>query len=178
MENKVLVVVDMQNDFIDGSLGTKEAQVLVPRLAEYIRNWKGSVILTQDTHRKNYLETLEGRKLPVPHCIYQSEGWQLNEEIADAVEELGDAVICCEPKMTFGDLEMPEHIEEAVGVPDAIEVTGLCTGICVISAVVILRAAFPNMPITVNAAYTECVTPETKKTALEAMKLLQVDVVE
>ena len=169
----------MQNDFIDGSLGTKEAQALVPRLAKYIKKWKGSVVLTQDTHKDNYLDTLEGKKLPVKHCIYQSEGWQLNKEIADAVTELpDDAIICCEPKQTFGDLEMPEHIEEAVGVPDAIEVTGLCTGICVLNNVAILRAAFPNTTITVNARYTECVTPESKKTALEAMKFLQIDIEE
>ena len=128
---KVLVVIDMQNDFIDGSLGTKEAEAIVPKVAEKIQNFDGKVLYTRDTHEENYLETQEGKNLPVPHCIKGTKGWELQEELKQFCEKKGCAVL---DKAAFGSKDLPAYLEarypEGVG---SVEVIGLCTDICVIS---------------------------------------------
>lgn len=181
MKTKLLVVVDMQNDFIDGALSTKEARELVPRLANYIRNFNGYVIATQDTHQDNYLNTLEGKKLPVTHCVENSNGWRLNDEINNAIIEVSkknpDCFLGTVSKPTFGSFALIDTVADVLKDINQIEVCGLCTGICVLSNACLLRAAYPDMPITVNANYTECVSPTTKTTALCAMQLLQIDIV-
>ncbi len=176
---KLLIVVDMQNDFVDGALGTKEAQALVPKLADYIRNYDGVVIATRDTHNSNYLETLEGKNLPVVHCVKETNGWQINPEINNALIARGDSFVCCINKPTFGSFELIDKVADYITSKDGIiELCGVCTGICVLSNAIMLRAAYPDMRIVVNANYTECVTPEAKNTALNAMKLCQIEVVE
>lgn len=167
---RTLIVVDMQNDFIDGSLGTKEAQAIVPnvkaKIAEY-RKRGDRIIFTRDTHGDDYLSTPEGKKLPVEHCIKGTEGW----EIADGLE-----VPNCDyvNKSTFGWLHWKDNSSFGVG---TIELVGLCTDICVVSNALILKAAFPNAEITVDAGCCAGVTPETHKAALETMKMCQINVV-
>ena len=127
---KVLIVVDMQNDFIDGSLGTKEAVGIVDRVAEVMDSFDGAVICTRDTHFADYLETSEGRKLPVEHCIEGTKGHALQDTIQKMAEKKQAVVM---NKITFGAKNLPEEIEKlAGGVPESIELVGLCTDICVI----------------------------------------------
>lgn len=173
---KVLVVVDMQNDFIDGSLGTKEAESIVPKVAEKIRSFDGKVLYTRDTHEENYLDTQEGKKLPVLHCIRGSKGWELNPQIEALREE--------EPidKPTFGSKELgrklqvmdEEYKRRAMGGLESITFVGLCTDICVISNAMIAKAFVPEVPVMVDAACCAGVTPESHRNALEAMKMCQI----
>ena len=165
----ILIVVDMQNDFIDGSLGTKEAQEIVTPVAGKIRNFEGDIYGTLDTHEEDYLSTQEGKNLPVPHCIVNTEGWQIRKEIAD--------LISTEPiiKETFGSSRLPERIrtlsdQEAI---ESITLVGLCTDICVISNAMVLKAFFPELPIHVDASCCAGVTRESHLQALEAMKVCQ-----
>ena len=169
---KVLVVVDMQNDFIDQALGTKEAEGIVENVAEKIRSFDGRIIYTMDSHRENYLETQEGRNLPVKHCVIGSEGWKLSSRIP--VEE--DPVIFEKP--TFGSkelgsylakLDQKEEIEE-------IEVIGLCTDICVISNALLIKAFLPETKISVDSSCCAGVTPQSHENALEAMKMCQINI--
>lgn len=169
---KVLIVVDMQNDFIDGALGTKEAVAIVPKVKEKIENFEGSVLFTRDTHYENYMDTQEGKNLPVPHCIKDTEGWQICAEL----EEFCTTDVI--NKQTFGSSRLPEKIglmnlEERI---ESITFIGLCTDICVISNVMVTKAFFPEIPIIVDAACCAGVTPESHKNALEAMKVCQVKV--
>ena len=171
MQN-VLVVVDMQNDFIDGALGTKEAVAIVPNVKAKIENFEGTILFTRDTHFENYMDTQEGKNLPVPHCIKDTEGWQIRAELE--VFRTTDAI----DKVTFGSSELPEKLralneEEAI---ESITFIGLCTDICVISNVMVAKAFFPEIPVIVDAACCAGVTPETHKNALEAMKVCQVKV--
>jgi len=171
---KILVVVDMQNDFIDGSLGTAEAIAIVPKVVEKIKEYDPwNIYLTRDTHYENYLETQEGRHLPVEHCVKDTYGWQLRAEVAEAAE--GATII---DKPTFGSVElasklMVERAQEAL----EIEVVGLCTDICVVSNALMLKAALPEAPITVDAACCAGVTPEKHAAALETMRSCQIEVV-
>ena len=172
-QNKYLIVVDMQNDFIDGSLGTAEAQAIVPAAAERIRvaareGW--NVIATLDTHEENYLDTAEGRKLPVRHCIRGTEGWRLAAPIKAA---LGDATLVEKP--TFGSVRLPGMIEDGDGL--VIELIGLCTDICVVSNALLLKAHFPEADIRVNSACCAGVTPEKHRAALETMASCQIGIV-
>ena len=172
-EAKYLIVVDMQNDFIDGSLGTPEAQAIVPAAAARIRRAieEGyTVIATKDTHEENYLETAEGRKLPVRHCIRGTHGWQIADAIADA---LGDSTTVEKP--TFGCVRLPEMIEP--GDRLTIEVIGLCTDICVVSNALLVKAFFPEARICVDSACCAGVTPEKHDAALVTMASCQIDVV-
>ena len=169
---KILVVVDMQNDFIDGALGTAEAVAIVPKVAEKIKNFDGTVLYTRDTHEENYMETQEGRNLPVPHCIRDTEGWQIRTELQQAGAEVVD-------KPTFGSRALAEKLvemnrEEAI---ESITLIGLCTDICVISNAFVIKAFLPEMPIIVDAACCAGVTPESHERALEAMKVCQIAVV-
>lgn len=171
---KILVVVDMQNDFIDGALGTKEAQMIVPRVAEKIKEFNGRVIATRDTHEENYLETQEGRKLPVKHCIRGTEGWEIRPEIQELIKELPM------DKKTFGCLDLGNVLQKYDEWQEKIEsVTfiGLCTDICVISNAMIAKAALPEATVIVDASCCAGVTPESHKQALEAMKVCQIEVI-
>ncbi len=166
---KVLIVVDMQNDFVDGSLGTKEAVKIVPTVADKIKaaiNNNNMVIFTKDTHYSNYLETAEGKNLPVEHCIKGSNGW----EIIPALNKYAQNVI---EKNTFGSTILPEKVKEY----DDIELVGLCTDICVISNALLLKAHFPEKNICVDASCCAGVTPESHNNALEAMKMCQIKII-
>ena len=173
---KILVAVDLQNDFIDGALGTKEAQAIVPFAARRIREMReagAEVFATLDTHEDDYMQTQEGRKLPVPHCIRGTDGWQLNTLIREA---LGDYIPVEKP--SFGSTRLPELIRERAGRGDnmTIELLGLCTDICVVSNALLLKAAFPEAEIQVNSACCAGVTPEKHQAALETMASSQIDI--
>ena len=177
MEKKFLIVVDMQNDFIDGSLGTQEAQAIVPAAVRRIRACREAgytVIATLDTHEENYLITSEGKKLPVRHCIRGTDGWRLNPQVHDA---LGDSLLLEKP--TFGSVRLPEIIREAVSANDelSIELIGLCTDICVVSNALLLKAHFPEAPISVDASCCAGVTPALHEAALATMRSCQIDIV-
>ena len=170
-----LIVVDMQKDFVDGALGTPEAVAIVPNVAERIRGFDGDIFVTYDTHTADYLNTAEGKKLPVPHCIRGTEGWQLDREVAAALE--GKAFTRVE-KPTFGSIALPEMIRKAAqGERFTLELVGLCTDICVVSNALLLKANFPEAPITVHADCCAGVTPATHQAALATMRCCQVDVV-
>lgn len=171
---KVLIVVDMQNDFIDGSLGTKEAQAIVEgveaKIDEYKRNGH-PIVFTRDTHYKNYLDTLEGTNLPVEHCIKGTHGWEIKDGLF-----VDDCILV--NKETFGYTNW-ENLFGYRKTKDAeeIELVGLCTDICVISNALILKAQFPEVKITVDASCCAGVTPESHKNALAAMKMCQINII-
>ena len=170
---QILVVVDMQNDFIDGALGTKEAQAIVDRAAEKIRNFDGDVFVTYDTHTADYLSTAEGAKLPVPHCIKGTHGWALNETIEQAL--CGRPYTAVE-KPTFGSTRLPELLHERYGaLPFTVTLIGLCTDICVISNALLLKASFPEYTISVDPACCAGVTPASHDAALTAMRMCQIE---
>lgn len=173
---KVLVVVDMQNDFIGGTLGTKEALAVVDKAAAQIKRFDGQIFVTMDTHRSNYLETAEGKKLPVPHCIEMTEGWLLHEKIMTALSEKEYKEI---KKETFGSVQLVEEIRKFGNQDDMeIECFGLCTDICVVSNVLLLKANFPEAKITVRAGCCAGVTPKTHEAALKTMEMCQIDIVD
>lgn len=172
---KILIVVDMQNDFVDGSLGTKEAAGIVDSVAAKIQSFKGEIIATLDTHQHNYLETAEGKKLPVPHCIRMTNGWLLNEKVLAALSKKEYRLI---EKNTFGSTELVEEIRRIKGDGEIeIEFVGLCTDICVVSNVLLLKAYFPETTMRVDAGCCAGVTPETHRAALETMKMCQIEIV-
>lgn len=169
----LLLVIDMQNDFIDGALGTKEAVAIVPNVEEKIKNFDGLVLFTRDTHQENYMETQEGKNLPVPHCIEGSEGWQIRKEL--------DALRTTTPidKVTFGSSELPGILTK-LNEEDPIRtitLIGLCTDICVISNAMISKATLPEVPIIVDAACCAGVSVETHNNALSAMEVCQIKVI-
>lgn len=168
----LLIVVDMQNDFINGSLGTKEAQAIVPavkaRILEAMED-RWQVIFTKDTHSIDYLKTQEGKNLPIKHCLRGSDGWQLHPELQDL--SIGSSIF---EKGSFGSLELAEYVSSLN--PDAIEVIGLCTDICVVSNVALLKAYCPEVPMSVRASCCAGVTPEAHEHALATMKSLQVEI--
>ena len=176
---KVLVVVDMQNDFIDGSLGTKEAQAIVPnvkkKIDEAVQNGD-LIVFTRDTHFENYLETNEGKKLPVKHCIKDTEGWKIRDELMARVDFDNARIL---DKFTFGSSELPVllHMDKVATSYDEIELCGLCTDICVVSNALLLKAAFyDSMEISVDATCCAGVTPETHEAALKTMEMCQINV--
>ena len=169
----ILIVVDMQNDFIDGELGTKEAVAIVPKVEEKIRNFDGEVFFTRDTHENWYLETQEGKNLPVVHCIRDTEGWQIRKEL--------DALRKTEPvdKDTFGSTDLAGELvaineDEEIG---SITLVGLCTDICVISNALLIKASLPEVPIYVDASCCAGVTPESHENALKAMEMCQIKII-
>lgn len=173
---KILVAVDMQNDFIDGSLGTKEAQKIVPHVVEKIRHFDGKVIATRDTHGDDYLNSAEGIKLPVVHCVKNTCGWQLRGEVEDAVREKNGRII---DKPTFGSVALGEYVSclnKTDGPVEEIILIGLCTDICVISNALLLKAYLPEACVRVDASCCAGVTPESHDRALEAMKMCQIEV--
>ena len=171
---RILIVIDMQNDFIDGSLGTKEAQAIVPAVKEKIRSYpKEDVLATMDTHFPDYMETQEGKNLPVMHCVKGTDGWQIRPEL--------DALRVTEPidKRTFGSDRLGKMLcdmnsEEPIG---RITVIGLCTDICVISNALLVKAFLPEVPVEVDASCCAGVTPESHENALKAMESCQVEIV-
>lgn len=174
--SKYLIVVDMQNDFIDGALGTREAQAIVPKVLEKIRNFKGTVIFTRDTHEENYLETQEGEKLPVVHCVRGTKGWEFQDEIKDYVEKNNKLVF---DKPTFGSISLAGCLNGIAKMAPIheIELIGLCTDICVISNALLIKATLPETKIIVDSACCAGVTPKSHNNALEAMKMCQVEIV-
>ena len=169
----ILIVVDMQNDFIDGTLGTKEAVAIVPKVEEKIRKFDGEVFFTRDTHEACYLETQEGQNLPVLHCIRDTEGWQIRQEL--------DVLRKTEPvdKETFGSRELAGKLA-ALNETERIEkitLVGLCTDICVISNALLIKAYLPEVPISVDAACCAGVTPESHENALKAMEMCQIKII-
>lgn len=167
---KILVVVDMQKDFIDGALGTPEAVAIVPYVKELIQNFDGKVFFTRDTHFENYMDTQEGRNLPVPHCIQGTPGWEIYPEL-EALRTT-DAI----DKLTFGSSALPQVLAQEENI-ETITFVGLCTDICVISNVMITKAFFPELPLIVDAKACAGVTPQSHKNALEAMKVCQITIV-
>ena len=164
---KTLLVIDMQKDFIDGALGTKEAVAIVDnvkkKIAEYQENGD-EIIFTRDTHQANYLNTNEGKYLPVEHCIEGTEGWKIEEGL-----EVPGAIYINKP--TFGYLDWKDyHLEE-------VEIIGLCTDICVVSNALIIKATYPEIKVTVDASCCAGVTPESHTAALTTMKMCQVEVI-
>lgn len=177
MSKNFLVVVDMQNDFIDGPLGSEEARAIVKPAAERIlscRSFGYTIIATADTHYQNYLDTQEGRRLPVPHCICGQPGWEIDSEIKTA---LADAKII--PKNTFGSVALPCVISSLLLPAERpnIEIIGLCTDICVVSNALILKTFFPEATVSVHQDYCAGTTPEKHRAALETMKSCQIDIV-
>lgn len=170
---KVLVVIDMQNDFIDGALGTPEACAIVPAVVDKIRNFDGLVLATRDTHGADYLNTQEGRNLPVEHCIKGTKGWELNPEISELIKETPI------DKPTFGSCELGMRLKELAQHENIENITliGVCTDICVISNAMIIKAFLPEVPVTVVKECCAGVTPESHLRALEAMRSCQIEIV-
>ncbi len=167
---ELLIVVDMQNDFIDAALGTAEAVSIVPAVKKKIAGFDGAVVYTRDTHNADYLNTREGRYLPVPHCISGTDGWEIHPELTPGT----DAVIFDKP--TFGSVDLMNWVltEHAADPFTKITLIGLCTDICVISNAMLLKAALPETDIAVDAACCAGVTPESHANALSAMKMCQI----
>ena len=168
----LLIVVDMQNDFVDGALGSKDAQAIVDHVTDKIKGFSGTVLFTRDTHGTDYLKTQEGLNLPVPHCVENTPGWQL----CPAVEALRRT----EPvnKVTFGSRQLAEKLC-AINEEDplhSVTLIGLCTDICVISNAMVIKAFLPEVEIVVDAACCAGVTPESHRTALEAMRSCQIKI--
>ena len=190
---KVLIVVDMQKDFVDGALGTKEAQAIVPKVAATIKQMAAPdtvVIFTKDTHGEDYMNTLEGQNLPVPHCIKGTPGHSIVDEVFGAycykdfmdswtVYPLADTNPLKIEKPSFGSIDLQNilyNMNENSGIEE-ITLMGLCTGICVMSNAILAKATLPEVPVNVIADCCACVTPESHKTALEAMKLCQINII-
>lgn len=166
---KTLIVIDMQNDFIDGSLGTKEAQAIVPNVQKKIEEYEANgyeIVFTRDTHQKDYLNTNEGKHLPVEHCIEGTHGWQISNELIS----MNPYPIVDKP--TFGNLNWTTFFEF-----EDIELVGLCTDICVVSNALILKAMYPDANITVDASCCAGVTPKSHQAALTTMKMCQINVI-
>ena len=178
---EVLVVIDMQNDFINGALGTKEAEVILPKVINRVKAaaiLNEFVIYTQDTHDVNYLDTQEGTFLPVKHCIRATDGWQLPEELQDAINKCANARIEKEAFGTFAIMNTLKTFEQELEYEvDSIEICGLCTDICVITNALLLKTAFPEVVIHVEANCCAGTTPEKHKAALEVMRSCQINVI-
>ncbi len=168
---KFLVVVDMQNDFIDGALGTKEAQAIVPAVKKKIEDFEGRILFTRDTHESDYLSTQEGKNLPVEHCIKGTDGWQISPELISLCKETPV------DKPTFGSVGLGQLLKAYNDYEEKIEsvtLIGLCTDICVISNAMIIKAFLPEVPVIVDAACCAGVTPESHNNALNAMAVCQI----
>ena len=173
--NRYLFVIDYQNDFVDGALGFPGAEKLDEKIAAKIRSYgKGKVLFTRDTHFDNYMSTQEGRNLPVEHCIKDTEGWQICDELIGYADVVVD-------KITFGSVELPQILKdygEEIEEIEEIELCGLCTDICVISNAFVLKASFPETKIVVDAKCCAGVSVESHETALSAMRAVQIEIVD
>jgi nicotinamidase-related amidase len=172
---KALIIVDMQNDFITGTLANIEGQKIVHAIAELIKNYDGDIIATRDTHKDNYLDTQEGRRLPVVHCIEGTEGWQIVPEIQAALDSKPAGNVTYIDKLTFGSTELGELIAKKPY--DAVELCGVCTDICVISNAMVIKAYAIETNVAVHKDLCAGVTPDTHKTALDAMAGCQIDLI-
>lgn len=169
---RILIAVDLQKDFVDGALGTKEAVQIIPEACRVINDGYDRIYVTLDTHHENYMQTLEGKYLPVEHCIRETQGWQLNKDVAAALEGKDYVVV---EKPTFGSEELAQMIKEEE--PDEITLIGLCTDICVISNALLLRAALKDTEIRVIASACAGVTPEKHDSALNVLASCQIQVI-
>ena len=172
---RALVVVDVQNDFVTGALGTAEARAMLPGLVEKLRGFEGAVYFTLDTHDAGYMQTQEGRKLPVPHCVKGTPGWQLAPEVEAVRQSLGAKAV---EKPTFGSEALVEELKalyESGGL-ESVELVGLCTDICVVSNALLFKAAMPELPISVDAACCAGVSPASHEAALTVMECCQIEV--
>jgi len=181
---KVLIIVDMQKDFISGALGTTEAASIVGGVVERVENSAGELILfTQDTHQSDYLNTAEGKKLPVPHCIEGTEGWQIDESILNTWRNNGDTIRIPElsentfVKPVFGSVELVAFLKARSAEISEIEILGVCTDICVISNAIMIKNTMPDIKISVNASCCAGVTPKSHTEALNVMQMCQIDVI-
>lgn len=172
MSKKVLVVVDMQNDFIDGALGTKEAIGIVENVRKKIVDFDGEVVFTRDTHFENYSETQEGQKLSVSHCIKNTEGWNIRKEL----DELRTDETKVFDKITFGSKDLAEYLAENKEIEE-ITLVGLCTDICVISNALLIKAFLPETEIKVDEKCCAGVTVQSHQNAIEAMKMCQITII-
>ncbi|NLK75403.1 MAG: cysteine hydrolase [Clostridiales bacterium] len=175
---EALVIVDVQNDFISGTLGTKEAEAIIEPLVNKINSFDGIILITKDTHDKNYLSTQEGQKLPVEHCIKGTFGWEIDSRLMEAIKDKGLDYRIFE-KDTFGSISLGEHIVELYkdGKIDSIEFVGVCTDICVISNSLLVKAMLPELPVRVDAACCAGVTPKAHEAALITMESCQIEII-
>ena len=165
---RFLIVVDMQNDFISGSLGSSEAQAIVPRVVRKVASFQGTVVFTRDTHTEEYLSTQEGKNLPVLHCVKGTDGWQICKELAPYAQHVVD-------KGAFGSIDLPAYLG-TLGDVEEVELCGLCTDICVISNAMLLKSAYPETTMKVDASCCAGVTEERHNTALSAMRAVQIQI--
>lgn len=174
--NKFLIVVDIQNDFVEGALGTKEAISIVDNAVAKISAFNGNIIVTMDTHNEDYLNTQEGKKLPVSHCIKNTEGWKLNSKILSVLKDKEYTVI---EKPTFGSFELINTVKALckAGEELSIELIGLCTDICVVSNALLLKVAFTEAEISVDSACCAGVTQQKHEAALETMRSCQINII-
>ncbi|MBP3938298.1 MAG: cysteine hydrolase [Clostridia bacterium] len=171
---KILVVVDMQKDFVDGALGTPEAVGIVENVVNKIKTFDGDIIVTYDTHLENYMETQEGNNLPVPHCIKGTDGWALDARVQAALSGKEYKII---EKPTFGSVELPKYINDNYNLSEIeIELIGLCTDICVVSNALLLKANFLETKVSVDSSCCAGVTTDSHNAALLTMKMCQVNV--
>lgn len=173
MTHKYLLVIDMQEDFVYGCLGSEQARAIVPAVTEKIRSFDGTVIYTKDTHTEDYLNTQEGSLLPVKHCVKDTNGWQLIEPLAQLQREQGSEVW---EKPSFGCVPLAEMLqaENSTNPIESLELIGVCTDICVCSNALLLKAFLPETPIYVDASCCAGVTPQSHQAALETMKSCQI----
>lgn len=166
-----LIVVDMQEDFVNGCLGSMEAKAIVKPMTEYVQNFDGRVIFTMDTHGEDYLKTFEGQQLPVAHCIKGSEGWKI-------VDELKPFAKNCVEKSTFASVDLAKFLKEENDRKsiEGIELVGVCTSICVISNAMVFKAFLPEVPIKVNANLCACIGRESHLRALDVMEVAQIEI--
>ena len=173
MEKKKLIIIDVQNDFVTGSLGTQEARRMLPRLLDKASRFSGEILLTKDSHSDNYLDTQEGKMLPVPHCIIGTEGWEFPRELEELRAKRNAKVY---QKPCFGSTELVSDLKEAYenNMLDSVELVGICTDICVISNALMIKSAMPELPVFADASCCAGVTPEKHEAALEVMRSCQV----
>ena len=173
----VLIVVDMQTDFVDGALGTPEAVAILENVTAKIKAYAadpdGVIFVTYDTHTESYMETSEGKHLPVPHCIKGTAGWALHPTVAAALEGVTYTAV---EKPTFGSVALPALVKEAAAGDFSVELIGLCTDICVVSNTLLLKAHYPEVSISVDASCCAGVTPDTHRAALTTMGMCQIEV--
>jgi len=178
---KILIVVDMQNDFISGALGTPAAEAIVPKVMEKISQWEGDIFVTQDTHDKEYLSTQEGRLLPVIHCVEETYGWEIDHTVQAILSAKNAAFsnVTYLTKNTFGCRSLAQALSALhMDIPiEEIQLVGLCTDICVISNAMTIKTFLPDVPICVDAACCAGVTSESHANALSAMKACQIHII-
>lgn len=173
MGKKLLIVVDMQKDFVDGSLGTREAEGIVPEVLKKVENFDGDVIFTRDTHQESYMNTQEGRFLPVVHCVEHTPGWEIIPKLDILRKDRG---LRCYDKPTFGCTALAEDIKTMYENRqlESVELVGLCTDICVVSNALLIKAFVPELPVSVDSKCCAGVTPEKHEAALETMRSCQI----